>query len=99
MYTKQDLIKHLSEDNGSGAAFSTKADAEKAISSVIDGIKALSSDESNEGLNLTGFGAFKRVTRAARQGRNPATGEVIQIKESKSVNFKLSKPFKDSLNS
>lgn len=97
MYTKQDLIKMLSESS-EGAAYATKAEAERAIGNVLDGIKSLVSKDESEGVNLVGFGAFRRVTRAARQGRNPATGEVIQIKESKSVNFKVSKPFKDSLN-
>ena len=96
MYTKQDLIKQLSENTD--AAYSTKSEAEKAIANVLDGIKALISDDSNDGVNIIGFGAFKRVNRAAREGRNPATGATIQIKASTSVNFKISKPFKDSLN-
>jgi len=98
MYTKSDLIKHLSESSESEAVYATKADAEKAIANVLDGIKSLITCEKDEGLNIIGFGAFKRVNRAARQGRNPATGEVIQIKASTSVNFKISKPFKESLN-
>ncbi len=98
MYTKSDLIKHLSESNDSEATYATKAEAEKAIANVLDGIKALITCDQNDGLNIIGFGAFKRVNRAARQGRNPATGETIQIKASTSVNFKVSKPFKESLN-
>jgi len=97
MYSKQDLIKQLTESTKGDAAYGTKAEAERAISNVLDGIKALASASDSEGLNLVGFGSFRKVTRAARQGRNPATGEVIQIKESKSVNFKISKPFKDGL--
>jgi DNA-binding protein HU-beta len=94
MFSKQDLIKELTESTN---AFATKAEAERAIAGVLEGIKGLVTKEESEGLNLVGFGSFRKVTRAARQGRNPATGEVIQIKESKSVNFKISKPFKESL--
>lgn len=98
MYSKQDLIKQLTESTNGEAAYATKAEAERAIGNVLDGIKSLVSGSDSEGVNLVGFGSFRKVTRAARQGRNPATGEVIQIKESKSVNFKISKPFKDGLN-
>ena len=98
MFTKQDLIKQLSESSNGEASYSTKAEAERAINNVLDGVKSLVTKDESEGVNLVGFGAFRRVTRAARQGRNPATGEVIQIKASNSVSFKVSKPFKDSLN-
>jgi|SaaInlStandDraft_1057018.scaffolds.fasta_scaffold84532_2 DNA-binding protein HU-beta len=94
MFSKQDLIKELTE---STSTFATKAEAERAIAGVLDGIKSLVSQDEAEGVNLVGFGSFRKVTRAARQGRNPATGETIQIKESKSVSFKVSKPFKESL--
>jgi DNA-binding protein HU-beta len=94
MFSKQDLIKELTESTN---AFATKAEAERSIAGVLEGIKNLVTKSESEGLNLVGFGSFRKVTRAARQGRNPATGEVIQISESKSVNFKISKPFKESL--
>lgn len=94
MFSKQDLIKELTE---STSTFATKAEAERAIAGVLDGIKSLVSKSDSEGVNLVGFGSFRKVTRAARQGRNPATGETIQIAESKSVSFKVSKPFKESL--
>lgn len=96
MYTKQDLIKYVSENSSSD--YSSKAEAERAVNNVLDAIKSLVSNKENDGVNIIGFGAFKRVERAARQGRNPATGETIQIAASTSVNFKVSKPFKDSLN-
>ena len=94
MFSKQDLIKELTESTNT---FTTKAEAERSIAGVLEAIKNLVSKDESEGLNLVGFGSFRKVTRAARQGRNPATGEVIQIGESKSVNFKISKPFKESL--
>lgn len=94
MFSKQDLIKELTESTG---AFATKAEAERAVAGVLDGVKNLVSADGSDGLNLVGFGSFRKVTRAARQGRNPATGETIQIAESKSVSFKVSKPFKEGL--
>jgi len=94
MFSKQDLIKELTE---STSTFETKAEAERAIAGVLEGLKSLVSKAGSDGVNLVGFGSFRKVTRAARQGRNPATGESIQIAESKSVSFKVSKPFKESL--
>ena len=48
-------------------------------------------------LRITGFGTFKTKTRAARKGRNPSTGEEIQIAESRTIGFKPSKQLKDAL--
>ncbi|KMK68561.1 HU family DNA-binding protein [Puniceibacterium sp. IMCC21224] len=45
---------------------------------------------------LPGFGQFEMRSRAARQGRNPATGEPIQIPESRGIVFKASKPVRKS---
>lgn len=47
---------------------------------------------------LPGLGKFNRLERAARRGRNPATGEVIQVPASRVPSFKASKPFKDRVN-
>lgn len=95
MYTKQDLIQNLC--SGATPAFPTKTEAERAVNGVIDGIKALCSAQGSEGVNLSGFGAFRKVVRAARMGKNPKTGEAIQIKESRSVGFRVSKVFRDTL--
>jgi len=66
------------------------------VSDVFNALKAdLANDEST---TIVGFGTFKPVTRTARTGRNPQTGESLQIPTSKSVAFKVSKVFKDSLN-
>ncbi|KAA2212605.1 HU family DNA-binding protein [Pseudoroseomonas oryzae] len=48
-------------------------------------------------VRLAGFGSFAISERAARQGRNPATGEVVQIAASKSVKFKPAKDLKERL--
>jgi DNA-binding protein HU-beta len=52
-----------------------------------------------EEVSLTGFGKFKIKDQPARQGRNPATGETIQIAASKKAVFSSAKPLRDSLNS
>jgi DNA-binding protein HU-beta len=49
-------------------------------------------------VTLVGFGTFKVASRKARQGRNPQTGEVIQIKASKAPKFVAGKAFKDAVN-
>ena len=47
---------------------------------------------------LVGFGTFEVAERAARDGKNPQTGEIIKIKASKAPKFKAGKAFKDALN-
>jgi DNA-binding protein HU-beta len=49
-------------------------------------------------VELTGFGKFEVSQRAAREGRNPQTGETLQIAASKSVKFKPGKGLKDAVN-
>lgn len=49
-------------------------------------------------INLLGFGTFKLTARAARKGRNPQTGEELQIKASNSPSFTASKVFKERVN-
>ncbi len=87
---KEDVIQVLAEKlNGS------KADAEKALSGLLETIQ--------EGLlrdgtvRITGFGTFSVRTRGPRTGRNPRTGETIQMAASKSVGFKAGKGLKDAI--
>lgn len=54
--------------------------------------------QSVSSVQLAGIGKLKLGERAAREGRNPATGETIQIKARKTVKFSGSKKFKDSFN-
>jgi DNA-binding protein HU-beta len=49
-------------------------------------------------INLAGFGTFEPRARSARKGRNPKTGEEIEIKASMAVGFSAAKAFKDKLN-
>jgi len=66
--------------------------SDAAIKAVTDALVA------GEEVSLLGFGTFKVTERAARSGRNPATGETIQIAASKSVSFKAGKALKDKVN-
>ena len=78
--TKGDLIDQVSEE----AEISKKA-AGLAVQAVIDGItNAL---KKGEKVSLVGFGTFSVKKRAARMGRNPRTGEAIQIKASNVPGF------------
>jgi DNA-binding protein HU-beta len=73
----------------------TKADAGRAVDAFIDTVtKALKKGDT---VTLVGFGTFSVRKRAARQGRNPQTGETIKIKASKTPAFKPGKGLKDAL--
>jgi DNA-binding protein HU-beta len=73
----------------------SKADAGRAVDAVIDTVKqALKKGET---ITLVGFGTFSVRKRAARQGRNPQTGDTIKIKASKTPAFKAGKGLKDAL--
>jgi nucleoid DNA-binding protein len=74
---------------------SSKADAERALNAVIDGIKL--GIKKTKTVQLIGFGTFKVAARKARKGVNPKTGEKIKIKASKSVKFSAGKAFKSAL--
>ncbi|MFT5412404.1 MAG: DNA-binding protein HU-beta [Verrucomicrobiales bacterium] len=73
----------------------SKANAEKAVKAVLDAIA--DGVRKDEVVQLIGFGTFKVSHRAARMGRNPKTGEAMQINASKSVKFSPSAAFKKSL--
>jgi len=73
----------------------TKADAGRALDAMIGAIsKTLKKGDT---VSLIGFGTFSVKKRAARTGRNPATGETIRIKASKTPSFKAGKAFKDAI--
>ena len=73
-----------------------KKDAEEAINAVVKVItNALVAGEK---LSIVGFGTFEVVERAAREGRNPQTGESIMIKACKMPKFKPGKAFKELIN-
>ena len=74
----------------------TKADARKALDAVLGAIVTTASK--GEEVSLTGFGKFKIKDSPAREGRNPATGDTIQIAASKKLTFVPAKAVKDVLN-
>ena len=88
---KSELIEAVAGKSGL-----TKADAERAvkgfIETVTDTLKA------GDPVTLIGFGTFLVRERKARQGRNPRTGETIQIKAANNPAFKAGKALKDAVN-
>ena len=91
MAGKADIVDEIA--NKTGVSKKQAADAfEVIINSITKSLKK------GDRVQLPGFGSFSVSRRDARQGRNPATGETIQIKASKSVRFKMGKDLKDTLN-
>ena len=89
--TKQEFVSVFAEKGEM-----TKKDADKALDAFFE---ALTEVLKNGGsYKHKGFGTFEIITRAAREGRNPSTGEVIQLPESKSVKFKCSRQLKGLVN-
>lgn len=88
---KAELVAAMAEQAGL-----SKKDAEAALKAFTDVV----SDELKNGgkVQLVGFGTFEVSERAAREGRNPQSGEVMKIAASKAPKFKAGKALKDSLN-
>lgn len=89
--TKQELITNVA--NG---AELTKKDAEAAVNAVFDTITGVLS--AGDKLQIVGFGTFEVRERAARKGRNPKTGEELDIEASKAPAFKAGKSLKEAVN-
>lgn len=85
-----DLIEYVVAETGLEKAQAKKA-VEAAISGIVDAAKR--GDE----VSLAGFGKFKVKDSPARQGRNPATGEAIEIAASRKLGFSPAKQIKDAL--
>lgn len=86
-----DLADHIAGEHGL-----TKADARKLVDGLFD-IVANAAAKGDE-VSISGFGKFKVKDSAAREGRNPATGETIKIAASKKLGFSAAKAVKDKLN-
>lgn len=73
--------------------------SKKDLTTIVDGVIKTIQDAvvSGDRVQLVGFGTFEATTRAAREGRNPATGESISIPKSKAPRFKSGKAFKDAV--
>lgn len=89
--TKTELIAVVAEKTGT-----TKSKAGEIITATFDEIAACLASEKR--FQLVDFGTFEVRERAARTGRNPATGEVIEIPASKGVGFKAGKNLKFVVN-
>ncbi len=88
---KTELIAAVAEQ-----ASITKKDAEKAIAAVINSITNAMAE--GDKVQLVGFGTFEVRARDARKGKNPRTGEIINIPASKVPAFKAGKALKDIVN-
>ncbi|MEZ2354907.1 HU family DNA-binding protein [Caballeronia sp. RCC_10] len=88
---KQELIDAVASQAGT-----SKSAAEETINAVLDTISKEVAGGS--AVQLIGFGTFGSGERAARTGRNPKTGETLQIAAAKTVKFTAGKAFKDAIN-
>lgn len=88
---KNDLIAAVA-----AATDMSKADSTKAVDGVLEAVTG--SLKSGNEVRLVGFGTFSVADRAASTGRNPRTGESIQIPASKQPKFKAGKALKDAVN-
>jgi len=88
---KSELIESMAD-----AADISKAAAARALEGMIEGITGAL--KKGDTVSVVGFGTFVVRERAARTGRNPKTGESIEIKASKSPAFKAGKALKDAVN-
>ncbi len=89
--TKTDLVNYMAEETGL-----TKADATRALDAMMSGvIKGLKKEKK---VALTGFLTFKADKKPAKKGRNPRTGEVVDIPARVAVSIKAGSKLKDALN-
>ncbi|MTI08479.1 MULTISPECIES: HU family DNA-binding protein [Curvivirga] len=89
---KNDLVASVANESGL-----SKADAAKSVDAVFNAVTGAL--KSGDEVRLVGFGTFAVTKRAASEGRNPRTGEKIQIPASNQPKFKAGKGLKDAVNS
>jgi len=91
---KSELVDALASNTGM-----TKADASRAVDALFSPDAGVISKALKGGkrVQITGFGTFEAKKRKARTGRNPRTGETIQIKASKTPGFRAGKGLKDAI--
>lgn len=90
MANKGDLIATVSEKVGI-----TKKAAEKAVNAVLEVVSGTLAK--GDGITIVGFGSFKVVKKAAREGRNPQTGKKIKIPAKKAVVFRAGSKLKSAV--
>ena len=88
---KNELLEKVSLASGL-----TKKESEAAINAFLETLTDVL--KAGDKISLKGFGTFEVRTREARMGRNPRTGETMEIAASKVPAFKAGKPFKDKVN-
>ena len=88
---REELVAAISEESGL-----QKSVVSKVLSSFVEVVKK--SVGAGDKITLVGFGAFYRSWREAREGRNPSTGEKMQIKGRWSAKFKAGRDFADKVN-
>ncbi len=88
---KSELIDAVADKSGL-----TKADSERAVKALVDTVTGAL--KKGDQVTMIGFGTFLVRERKARQGRNPRTGETIQIKAANNPAFKAGKALKDAVN-
>jgi DNA-binding protein HU-beta len=88
---KSELIDAAAQSTGL-----SKSEMSKALDSILDSISG--AVQQGDRVSLSGFGTFERRDRAARTGRNPQTGEQLQVAASRAPAFKPAKAFKDAVN-
>lgn len=89
--TKQELVEKMAEKAGI-----TKADSARALDAFIETVTETL--KAGEKISLVGFGTFATSERAAREGRNPRTGEKVEIAARTAVSFKAGSKLKDAVN-
>lgn len=87
---KADIISKVHEVLGI-----TKADAERAVDTVFDSVEATMKDGGQ--VSIAGFGIFEAKTRAAREARNPRTGETVKVPAMRVPKFRAAKALKDAV--
>jgi DNA-binding protein HU-beta len=87
---KSELIDAIAD----GAGIS-KTQAESALNAMIDAVQ--DAVAGGDKVTLPGFGSWSQSQRSARQGRNPRTGEIVQIPASKGVKFSAGAKFKSAV--
>ncbi len=88
--TKGQLIEAVAAELGESKAAASRA-VDAVFGCIAEGVKR------DNTVTIVGFGTFSKKSRAARTGRNPATGQPMEIKASTTVGFKASQSLKDSM--
>ncbi len=86
--TKTETVRELSERSGVDR---------KQVNTVLEELAKLSYEQARDGFTLPGLGKLVLVDRKARMGRNPATGEAIQIPAKRVLKFRIAKQAKDAV--